>query len=55
MILESIHPGVTVEEVKKNTGWNLKVSGNLKVTEKPSEKDLLILRQLDPRGVYLRK
>jgi glutaconate CoA-transferase subunit B len=55
MILESIHPGVTVEDVKRNTGWSLKVSGNLKVTEKPSEKDLLILRQLDPKGVYLRR
>ncbi|MEM1546221.1 MAG: CoA-transferase [Candidatus Methanomethylicia archaeon] len=55
MILESIHPGVTVEDVKKNTGWDLKISRDLKTTENPSEKDLLILRRLDPKGVYLRK
>jgi glutaconate CoA-transferase subunit B len=55
MVLESVHPGVSVEDVKKNTGWDLKVSKDLKVTEEPSEKELLTLRELDPKGIYLGK
>jgi len=55
MVLESIHPGVKLEDVKKNTGWNLKVSKDLKITEEPSEKEILTLRQLDPKRIYLGK
>jgi len=55
MILESIHPGVKLEDVKKNTGWDLKISKDLKITKEPSEEELLILRQLDPRRIYLGK
>jgi glutaconate CoA-transferase subunit B len=55
MELISVHPGVKVDEIKQNTGWNLKVSDDLKITEEPSEKELAILRQLDPRRIYLGK
>jgi len=55
MILESIHPGVKLEDIKKNTGWDLKISKDLKITKEPSEEELLILRQLDPRRIYLGK
>jgi len=55
MILESIHPGVRVEDVKKNTGWDLKTSKDLKITKEPSEEELSVLRQLDPRRIYLAK
>jgi len=55
MVLNSVHPGVKTEDVKNNTGWNLKVSDDLKVTEEPTEKEFLILQQLDPRRTYLGK
>lgn len=55
MILTSVHRGVNVEEVKQNTGWDLRISKDLKTTEEPSEGDLLILRQLDPQRIYLGK
>lgn len=55
MVLESIHPGVTLEDVKKNTGWDLKISKDLRVTEEPTERELLTLRQLDPQGIYLKR
>lgn len=55
MILTSVHRGVKVEEIQQNTGWDLKISKDLKTTEEPSEEDLLILRQLDPQRIYLGK
>jgi glutaconate CoA-transferase subunit B len=53
MVLTSVHPGVAVEDARNNTGWNLRVTDDLKITEEPSEKELLILRQLDPKRIYL--
>jgi glutaconate CoA-transferase subunit B len=53
MILNSVHAGIKAEHVKNNTGWDLKVSENLKITKEPTEKELLILRQLDPKRIYL--
>ncbi|MEM1540334.1 MAG: CoA-transferase [Candidatus Bathyarchaeia archaeon] len=53
MMVESIHSGVKLEDIKKNTGWDIKVSRDLKITDEPTEKELLTLRQLDPKGIYL--
>jgi glutaconate CoA-transferase subunit B len=54
MVLTALHPGVAVEKVKVNTGWDLKVSDTLKVTQPPTEEELHILRfELDPQGIYL--
>lgn len=56
MVLTAVHPGVSVEEVKANTGWDLKVSQKLRVTDEPTAEELRILREeLDPRGIYLRQ
>lgn len=55
LILTALHPGRTVEEAKENTGWALKVSSALRVTEPPSERELKILREeLDPQRIYLK-
>ena len=55
MILTSLHPSKTVEEAKANTGWELKISAHLKITEPVTEKELKILREdLDPSGIYLK-
>jgi glutaconate CoA-transferase subunit B len=55
MILAAIHPGVEIEKVKANTGWNLKLASQLKVTLPPSAEELHILRhELDPEGIYLK-
>jgi glutaconate CoA-transferase subunit B len=55
LILTALHPGKTVEQVKENTGWDLKVSDDLKMTELPTEDELHILRsELDPDQIYLK-
>ncbi len=56
MYLESYHPGVTVEQIKANTGWDLKVPKDVKETERPTPELIKILREeLDPTGVFLQK
>lgn len=55
MYLTSLHPGVSVDDVRKNTGWDLKVARETGVTPPPSPEELRLLREeLDPRGIYLK-
>ncbi len=54
LILTALHPGKSVEEAKDNTGWDLKVSPQLKTTQPPTEMELKILHEeLDPHNIYL--
>ena len=54
MVLTALHPGKTVEQARENTGWDLKVAGELRTTETVTEKELKILREeLDPNGIYV--
>jgi len=43
-ILEAVHPGSSMDEVKENTGFALKISGSAKTTPPPTERELLALR-----------
>jgi glutaconate CoA-transferase subunit B len=55
MVLERIHPGVDLEEVRAEVSWNLRVAEPLETTELPNEEDLSLLREeLDPQGIYLK-
>ena len=55
LILTALHPEKTAESARQNTGWELKVSDRIRVTEPPTEKELRILREeLDPTGIYLK-
>jgi glutaconate CoA-transferase subunit B len=55
LTLTFLHPGISVEQVKSNTGWDLKVASTLKTTELPTLQELRILREeLDPEGIYLK-
>lgn len=53
MQLQSLYPGVTVEEVQEGIGWTLKVDDELDTIEPPTEEELRIIREdLDPDGIY---
>jgi glutaconate CoA-transferase subunit B len=55
MMLLTIHPGVTLEDVRANTGWEPKVAPDLGETPAPGEEELRMIREeLDPAGVYTR-
>jgi glutaconate CoA-transferase subunit B len=54
MKLLSVHPGVSIQDVKSNTGFDLLTPANVKTTEIPTKRELRILRKLDPARVVLR-
>jgi glutaconate CoA-transferase subunit B len=49
LTLTSLHPGVSVDKVKSETGWDLKVSPDLETTRVPTVEELLTLRDLQAR------
>ncbi|MFG2924743.1 CoA-transferase subunit beta [Streptomyces sp. NPDC048305] len=53
--LISVHPGVTVDQVREATGWELRVSDEVGVVPPPTPAELRLLREdVDPGRVYLR-
>jgi glutaconate CoA-transferase subunit B len=54
MILTSLHPGCTLEQVRNNTGWDIRVSPDLQRTDEPTGAELHIIREeLDPKHLYI--
>lgn len=52
MVLSSRHPGVTVEEIQRETGWLLRISEDLEETTSPSPEELAVVRKYDPKRVW---
>lgn len=50
--LDTLYPGVTVEDVRESVSWDLQVAGTVKVIEPPTAEELRILHILDPVGIY---
>ncbi len=44
--LESLHPGVGIEQVQAATGWELLVADEVTETEPPNDEELRVLREL---------
>ena len=45
--LASVHPGIEVGDVLRNTGWKLRVGENLTQTPEPSREELTAIREYD--------
>jgi len=54
MRLLSLHPGVTLAQVREQSSFEIPVSAKLSVSEPPTPKELRILREIDPEGIVLR-
>jgi glutaconate CoA-transferase, subunit B len=53
MTLLTTHPGVTLEDVRTNMGWEPRVASDLGVTPAPRAEELRLIREeLDPQGIY---
>jgi glutaconate CoA-transferase subunit B len=50
--LASVHPGRTVDQVRAETGWELKVSDAVAETVPPSALELEMIRRFDPEGFW---
>jgi glutaconate CoA-transferase subunit B len=51
MTLTHLHPGVTIDVVRENMGWDPRVADDLGETPAPSDEELRLIREeLDPGG-----
>lgn len=50
MVLESLHPGVSREQVQAHTGWPLRFAAALEETRPPSPEELALIRRFDTLG-----
>ena len=54
-VLISYHPDASVDQVRENTGWALRVADDVRPTELPSAETLRIIRDYDPQGFWTRR
>lgn len=55
MRVDSLHPGVTLDDVRATVGWEPRVAARLATTPAPTEAELRLIREeLDPGGAYTR-
>jgi glutaconate CoA-transferase subunit B len=47
LMLTHVHPGVTVEQARAATGWDLRVAGTLATTPPPSAEELAAVREVE--------
>lgn len=53
MTLMTMHPGVTLDQVRESMGWDPRVSPDLGETQAPTQDELRLIREeLDPDGAY---
>jgi glutaconate CoA-transferase subunit B len=52
MILSSYHPGISIEQIKDETGWPLRVSPGASETNSPTQAELAAIRKYDPRAIW---
>lgn len=55
MVLASAHPGVTVAEVRAQTGWPLACAVEVTETPVPTAEELAVIRRFDPEGFWTRR
>ena len=54
-VLDAYFPFTNIEEVRENTGWDLKVSPEVRKVPEPSEQELANLRAVDVTGSLRKK
>jgi len=53
MQLAALHPGVTLDEVRAEVGWPLRVAATITSTPAPTAEELHMIRvELDPQAMY---
>ncbi len=54
MTVASLHEGVTADQVRENTPWDVKFADDVSTTPPPTDEEISRLRALDPERIYLR-
>jgi glutaconate CoA-transferase subunit B len=53
MKIIALHPGVAIDRVQANTGFELEVAAEVETTDPPTQEELAVLRHLDPERLYI--
>ena len=53
MKVEALHTGVSAQQVRDNTGFELLFDADIETTEPPTDDELAVLREFDPDRVYI--
>ena len=53
MKVQALHAGVSAEQVRERTGFELLFDDRLENTEPPTDDELAVLREFDPDRVYI--
>lgn len=54
MRIAGLHPGITIDDIRAKTGFELEVAPKLTTTEPPSKAELELLRDLDPERKFVK-
>jgi glutaconate CoA-transferase subunit B len=49
MVVSSLHPGTTRDQIRRNTAWEVRFAPTVAETEPPSAEELEVLRELHAR------
>jgi len=52
MQIISLHPGVTVDDVRANVGWDIRLAERMEETPPPSAEEMRLMVELDPQKMY---
>ncbi len=55
MRLVSVHPGVSVDEVVSNTGFDLHIPSQVPMSRGPNPEEMVAIDLIDPRGLRHRE
>jgi glutaconate CoA-transferase, subunit B len=50
LTLTAVHPGVTADQAREATGWDLRVAEEIATTPEPTDEELGALKELLARG-----
>jgi glutaconate CoA-transferase, subunit B len=53
-LLASFHPFTCVDEIRTQTGWDLRVAPDVAPTPEPTALELSVIREIDPQGFWTR-
>lgn len=53
MVLDSVHRDITMEDIRANLSWDIKVAEDLKETLPPTDEEMSLLYRIDPKREYI--
>ena len=55
MTLLKMYPGVTINTIQENSSFKIQTIDDIQIESEPTNKELILLRALDPYGILLKK